>query len=129
MSVMTASAVLAMITTQHCVPPSLTLIVLAYAQHESGLDPNAIHRNSNGTVDYGVAQINSGNLGWLGLTPQTVMEPCANILAAAKVFIVRYNGNDADQQKAAYADDVIAKIWAVTEATQAAPVPALGVAT
>jgi hypothetical protein len=111
-TVFTAAALATFITQHACCPPSLAPIMLAYAEHESGLNADIVRHNKNGTDDYGLGQINSSNFGWLGLTPQTVMEPCANILAAAKVFIVRYNGNGTDQQKAIYANSVITKIWA-----------------
>jgi Transglycosylase SLT domain len=112
MTIFTAAALATFITQHACCPPPLAPIVLALAEHESGLDTTRVHHNPNGTDDYGIAQINSSNFGWLGLTPQTALEPCANVLAAAKVFIVRYNGNGTDQQKAIYANSVITKIWA-----------------
>jgi Transglycosylase SLT domain len=112
MTIFTAGALATFITQHACCPPSLAPIVIGLAQHESGLDTTRVHHNPNGTDDYGLGQINSANFGWLGLTPQTVMEPCANVLAAAKVFIVRYNGNGTDAQKTIYANSVITKIWA-----------------
>lgn len=38
------------------------------------------------SIDMGLAQINSKNLGWLGLSVEQVFEPCENIAAGAKVL-------------------------------------------
>ena len=38
------------------------------------------------SIDLGLAQINSGNLGRLGLTVEQVFEPCANLRAAETVL-------------------------------------------
>jgi type IV secretion system protein VirB1 len=38
------------------------------------------------SVDLGLAQINSKNLDWLGLSLREVFEPCANLSAAARVL-------------------------------------------
>jgi len=40
--------------------------------------------------DLGLAQINSGNLGWLGLTLDRVFDPCENLRAAAVVLTLCY---------------------------------------
>lgn len=41
-------------------------LLLAIAYHESRFNPNAINRsNSNGTVDYGLFQVNSSNFRWV----------------------------------------------------------------
>ncbi|MGA0608352.1 lytic transglycosylase domain-containing protein [Phenylobacterium sp. VNQ135] len=37
-------------------------------------------------VDLGLAQINSRNLAWLGLTVEEAFDPCANLAAAARVL-------------------------------------------
>jgi hypothetical protein len=105
---MTPAAALAI--AMQCLPPSLAPIMVGIAQHESGLDPTIVHRNSNGTIDVGIAQINSSNFGWLGLTIETAMDPCRNFAAGAKVLFARYNGNPPDFVKSAYASDVMARI-------------------
>jgi soluble lytic murein transglycosylase-like protein len=79
-------------------------------QHESGLDPTIVHHNPNGTVDVGLAQVNSSNFGWLGLTMADALDPCRNLAAGARVLLVRYNGNPPDTVKAAYSADVTARI-------------------
>jgi hypothetical protein len=111
---MTVSAVLTMIATQHCVPPSVAPIMVAIAQHESGLDPHAVHRNPNGTYDVGISQVNSSNFGWLGLDMRTAMDPCRNLAAGAKVLLVRYNGVPPPEIASAYAADVATKISDLT---------------
>lgn len=41
-------------------------------------------------IDLGLGQINSANLGWLGLTVEQAFEPCTNIRAAARVLTENY---------------------------------------
>ena len=63
---------------------------LAVADCESGLDPHATHRNRNGTVDYGVFQLNSGGtLQSLGLTPRAALDYRTNIRAARRLQLRR----------------------------------------
>ncbi len=77
MTVLTPSAALA-IAMQCVTPYSMATVAVGIAQHESGLETQTVHRNTNGTVDYGLAGINTINLGWLGLTPETALDPCKN---------------------------------------------------
>lgn len=42
------------------------------------------------SIDMGLAQINSKNLGWLGLSVEQVFDPCTNIAAGAKVLAQGY---------------------------------------
>ena len=46
-------------------------------------------------VDLGLAQINSRNLSWLGLSLREVFEPCTNLRAAARVLQEGYVRSDA----------------------------------
>ena len=68
------------------------VLLLAIAQQESGLNPRAINRNTNGSTDMGVMQIN--NL-WLptlqrqGIEARDLWEPCTNIMVGA--WILRNN--------------------------------------
>src|SRR5678815_1581395 len=74
------------------VPPAyLTAIMTG----ESSRGPTKTHINSNKTTAYGLMQINSSNLGWLGETPASIMEPCRNVRAAARLItsFSRYNTN------------------------------------
>jgi len=42
------------------------------------------------SIDMGLAQINSANLSWLGLTVEQVFDPCTNLRAAAKILTDNY---------------------------------------
>jgi len=57
-------------------------LLYAIAKVESGLNPRAINRNKNGTIDRGIMQINSSWDRYLirhGIDPRYVWEPCYNI--------------------------------------------------
>lgn len=112
MTVLTAAALSAYLTAHDCVPRDLVPVMTAIAMHESGGDTEAVHRNPNGTVDIGIAQVNSSNFGWLGLTMQSAMDPCTNVRAGARVLLARYNGTPPDTVKAAYSADVLARMMA-----------------
>jgi type IV secretion system protein VirB1 len=43
------------------------------------------------SVDLGLGQINSRNMRWLGLTWDTVFDPCTNVAALAHVLTTNYN--------------------------------------
>ena len=43
------------------------------------------------SVDLGLGQINSRNMRWLGLTRDTVFDPCTNVAALARVLTTNYN--------------------------------------
>lgn len=47
------------------------------------------------SVDLGLAQINSRNLAWLGLTVADAFDPCRNLAAAARVLRGGYDANQA----------------------------------
>ncbi|MEN5146534.1 lytic transglycosylase domain-containing protein [Brevundimonas diminuta] len=47
-----------------------------------------LERGAN--LDLGLAQINSDNLAWLGLSPETVFDPCRNLAAADRVLHAGY---------------------------------------
>lgn len=62
------------------------LILRAIAWQESRDAPNAMHHNQNGSVDYGLMQINSIHLPALaqyGISSNKLMEPCASVYIAA----------------------------------------------
>nr|WP_156789204.1 MULTISPECIES: lytic transglycosylase domain-containing protein [unclassified Burkholderia] len=62
------------------------LILRAIAWQESHNRPDALNKNTNGTTDYGIMQINSVHLPVLsryGITKDTLMEPCKNVYIAA----------------------------------------------
>ncbi|MDQ7980291.1 lytic transglycosylase domain-containing protein [Paraburkholderia sp. SARCC-3016] len=72
------------------------VVLRAIAWRESHGNANAIHRNANGSTDYGMMQINSIHLPTLsryGLSAVDLMNPCANIFVAAwhlHKMIVKY---------------------------------------
>jgi soluble lytic murein transglycosylase-like protein len=62
------------------------LILRAIAWQESHNRPEALHKNANGSTDYGLMQINSIHLPVLaqyGISTNTLMEPCKNVYIAA----------------------------------------------
>ncbi|MCY0389180.1 lytic transglycosylase domain-containing protein [Robbsia sp. Bb-Pol-6] len=62
------------------------LILRAIAWQESRDAPGALHRNQNGSIDYGLMQINSIHLPALaqyGISSNKLMDPCASVYIAA----------------------------------------------
>jgi soluble lytic murein transglycosylase-like protein len=62
------------------------LILRAIAWQESHNRPTVVHKNANGSTDYGVMQINSIHLPALaqyGISQDTLMDPCKNVYIAA----------------------------------------------
>jgi type IV secretion system protein VirB1 len=94
----------------HCAPASEPVTLAAIARVESGFDdlaigvngprPISLHPKDQGeaglaagsliahgaNIDLGLAQINSKNLRWLGLSPSALFDPCTNLAAAAAVL-------------------------------------------
>lgn len=70
-------------------------VLMAIAWHESHFLPWRVHRNRDGSFDYGLMQINSTNLASLHLNKTTVMQVCNNIVAGARLYrrAVRRYGN------------------------------------
>jgi type IV secretion system protein VirB1 len=107
-----ATALLALAS--QCAPSVAPETVLAIIQTESSGYPLALNvnggrqpaRQSNAadaaatarrfvaagySVDLGLGQINSRNMRWLGLTWETVFDPCTNVAAMARVLTNNYN--------------------------------------
>lgn len=64
-------------------------VLKAIALTESAMDVNAINRNSNGSVDVGLMQINSQwfpQLAEMGIKPGDLWNPCTNIQVGAWVL-------------------------------------------
>jgi hypothetical protein len=93
-----------------CAPTVPASVLVSIAKVESGDVPLTIVQNGNPhlvfrpaskidalklatrliasgrNIDLGIAQINSRNLGWLGLSPEDALDPCKNFAAAAKII-------------------------------------------
>ena len=62
-------------------------LLWSIAKVESGMDPQAINRNTDGSIDIGLMQINSRHLAELGYSQQTLIaNPCASVMAGAWVL-------------------------------------------
>lgn len=110
-----------------CAPTVAAETLLSVAKVESGFNPLAI--GVNGTpritvratsvadaaakaaaliaqgrsIDLGLAQINSRNLAWLGLTVEAAFDPCRNLAASARVLqdgFARANADAVGEQTA-----------------------------
>ena len=103
-----------LILAQACSPQTAPRTLAAVAYAESRFDPLAIGVNRGprparrpqnardaaritrdllqrgANLDLGVAQINSDNLDWLGLTPEAAFDPCRNLAAAGQVLRTGY---------------------------------------
>ncbi len=80
---------------RHQVNPYL---LVAIAEVESGLRPGAIGRNTNGSIDIGLMQINSLWLPELqrhGIAPRDLLDPCVSVHVGAWVLAqkMRLHGN------------------------------------
>jgi soluble lytic murein transglycosylase-like protein len=65
------------------IPP---LLLKKIATIESGINPKAINKNANGTVDYGLMQINSSHfrrLSQWGINEKNILDPKVNIYAGS----------------------------------------------
>ena len=97
-----------------CAPTVAPETVLAIIQTESGGEPFALNVNGGRqparqrsaadaaatarryvaagySVDLGLGQINSRNMRWLGLTWESVFDPCTNVAALGRVLTTNYN--------------------------------------
>jgi type IV secretion system protein VirB1 len=119
-----------------CAPDVAAQTLAGIARTESGLDPFAMLDNTTGrsyrpenqaeavriaagliaaehSIDAGLMGINSSNWRWLGLSPETVFDPCQNIRAGATVLTAfsRYNtGSPTRGFRNGYVQKVIAKL-------------------
>ena len=109
MTALTEAGVLALALS--CAPGLDPAMITGIARHESGLNPSAVHVNPNGSRDVGLMQINERNFGWLGLTPQSALDPCQSIRAAAQLLqsYSRYNTGAPDR---GFANGYVAKVLA-----------------
>jgi type IV secretion system protein VirB1 len=118
---MTMSLAAALALAAQCAPSIAPQTLLSVVQVESRFNPLAIGVNgapriaisaatkgeavarasalvaAGRSVDLGLAQINSKNLGWLGLSIEDAFDPCANLAAAARVLQEGYARSDVDR--------------------------------
>ncbi len=110
---------------QRCAPSVAPSTLAAIARTESRFNPLSLHDNTLGvsaapstvaeatsiaerlmaaghSVDLGLMQINSANLGALGLTPETAFDACRSLAAGAMILAADYAGGatHASQQAA-----------------------------
>lgn len=110
MAILTVPAAIALALTCNIPEPVIPLIV-GIAKHESGLNTQATNKNANGTIDAGLAQVNSSNWGWLGIhSLQEALDPCTSLRGGVRVLLARYNGNPPDTLKALYSASVLADV-------------------
>lgn len=65
------------------------MLLRAIAQVESGLNPTAVGRNTNGTSDRGLMQINDWwlpKLANFGISKQSLMDPCVSAFVGAWIL-------------------------------------------
>ena len=73
-------------------------VLYAIAQQESSLNPSAVNNNLNGSIDFGLTQINSQwlpHLKQFGINAHNLMDPCTNLHVGAYILAlsVRQHGN------------------------------------
>ncbi len=73
-------------------------LLVAIARTESGLNPKAINRNRNGSMDVGLMQINSSwlpKLAEFGIRQEQLYDPCTSIHVGAWILAhnIRRHGN------------------------------------
>lgn len=116
---MTLSLAAALALAAQCAPNIAPQTILSVIHVESRFDPLAIGVNgapritvapvsvedaiakagaliaAGRSIDLGLAQINSKNLSWLGLSLREVFEPCTNLRAASRILQDGYVRSDA----------------------------------
>ncbi|RME48614.1 MAG: hypothetical protein D6791_02850 [Chloroflexi bacterium] len=83
------------------------ILLRAIARHESGMNPEALHVNANGSRDIGLMQINTRwlpELAHMGIREQDLWDPCTNIFVGAWVLAnnLRRSKGDVWQAVGAY---------------------------
>ena len=64
-------------------------VLYAIAAQESGLNPNAVHVNADGSQDVGLTQINTKwlpHLSKFGVTSENLLNPCINMHVGAYIL-------------------------------------------
>ena len=125
-----ASSALSLVMAANCgLPDTLARLAAGIVLRENPrFDADAVNHNRNGTTDFGLTQVNTGNFGWLSLAmhrpinAQTILEPCTNLEAGLRVEFVRYNGNPPPTVAADYSTRAMESARAV-DASAANPIP------
>lgn len=139
-----------------CAPGVAAETLAAVARAESGFDTLAINVNgpaggrvraagtaeavararaliaTGRSVDLGLMQVNSRNLGWLGLSVEEAFDPCRSIAAGARV-LTAFSGYNTGSPSRGFANGYVARVLAADAANDGAPArpapaPAAGVA-
>jgi type IV secretion system protein VirB1 len=127
-----------------CAPGVAPETLAAIARVESGLDPLIIGINERGaapvrsatpaeaaarataliaagkSVDLGLMQINSRNLGWLELTVEHAFDPCRSIAAGARV-LTAFSAYNTGSPSRGLANGYVARVVSARAAMAAAP--------
>jgi type IV secretion system protein VirB1 len=131
-----------------CAPNVAPETLAALARAESGLRTFAIGINGPGSgalvpttrgeaierahallragrsVDLGLMQINSRNLGWLGLSVEDAFDPCRNVAAGARV-LTSFSGYNTGHPQRGFTNGYVARVLAAEVGNAAqAPTPA-----
>jgi len=61
-------------------------LLIAIARVESGMDPNALNVNKDGSVDVGLMQVNSAWKSRLGPGWEAIEDPCFNVMVGAWIL-------------------------------------------
>jgi soluble lytic murein transglycosylase-like protein len=64
-------------------------VLYAIAQQESSLNPAAVHRNADGSIDFGLTQVNSQwlpHLSQFGIGADHLMDTCTNLNVGAYIL-------------------------------------------
>lgn len=75
-------------------------ILFAIMYRESRFTHDAIHYNTNGSIDYGICQINSINLEWLQEEGLDIHTEIGNIEASARILSMYINEYGCTEQEA-----------------------------
>jgi type IV secretion system protein VirB1 len=119
-----------------CGPGVAPETLAAVARVESGFDPLLIGVNARGaapirsasatqaaetaraliaqgrSIDLGLMQINSRNLGWLGLSVEEAFDPCHSVAAGARV-LTAFSGYNTGSASRGFANGYVARVlWA-----------------
>jgi type IV secretion system protein VirB1 len=128
-----------------CAPSVAPETLAAVARAESGFDTLAINVNgpdggrirsasaaeavtraraliaTGRSVDLGLMQVNSRNLGWLGLSVEDAFDPCRSVAAGACV-LTAFSGYNTGSPSRGFANGYVARVLAAGAANDGAPV-------